>query len=102
MDGELSKTSKFGRTLDTHLLKLAPLEPTHSDLAFGISTSSTSVYALPSLSYEWILILSKVLVMYLFKYILYFPVQTIDRIFVVERKKMTIFDQTSNKKPINL
>ena len=25
LDGELSKTSEFGRTLDKHLLKLAPL-----------------------------------------------------------------------------
>ena len=60
--------------------------PTHSDLAFGITTSSTSVYALASLSCKWILLLSKVLVMYLFKYIWYFAIQTIGRIFVVERK----------------
>ena len=34
----------------------------------------------------WILISRKVLVMYIFKYIWYFPIQTIDRIYVVKRK----------------
>ena len=34
LDGELSKTSEFGRTLDKYLLKLAPLvEILHGDLA---------------------------------------------------------------------
>ena len=33
LDGELSKTSEFGRTLDRHLLKLAPLVSTSDVLA---------------------------------------------------------------------
>ena len=60
--------------------------PTYSDLAFGITKSSTSVFALASLSCEWILILNKVLVRYLFKYIWYLSIQTIDIIYGVEQK----------------
>ena len=47
---------------------------TYSDLAFGITKSSTSVSALESLSCEWILILNKVLGRYLFKCIWYFSI----------------------------
>ena len=37
LDGELSKTSEFGRTLDKHLLKLAPLVQT----LFGVQGANT-------------------------------------------------------------
>ena len=74
--------------------------PIHSHLAFGITTSSTGFYALASLSYELILILSEFLVMYLFKYIFFLFRQLIEYSWLND--KLTIYDLTSFARPMHL
>ena len=52
LDGELSKTSEFGRTLDKHLLKLAPLVPA-LHISSNICLVLSSRFALDAAEIKW-------------------------------------------------